>query len=160
MSAIRGFLIIFLLAVPARAAETSGLPIPRFVALKSEEVNVRTGPGLRYPIQWVYRREGMPVEIVEEFEHWRKISDAEGSGGWVHKSMLSGARHAMVRGREPRVLRLAADDKAKPVLKVEPEVIARLVECEKTWCRVQVTGRKGWLEKKHLWGVYEREVFD
>jgi SH3-like domain-containing protein len=150
----------FLFAFPALAANQSGLPLPRFVSLKAGEVNVRTGPGTRYPIQWVYHREGMPVEIVEEFDLWRKIRDAEGTTGWVHKSMLEGRRNILVKGKGGHVVRQAPEAKARPLLKVEPMVIARVVECEKDWCRVQVSGRKGWIEKKYLWGVYPAEVFD
>jgi SH3-like domain-containing protein len=153
-------LAILLVPLPAGAAGTSGLPIPRFVSLKAEEVNVRTGPGTRYPIQWIYRRQGMPVEVVEEFDYWRKIRDIEGTSGWVHKSMLDGRRHALVKGKEARTVRLAPEAAAKPLLKVEPMVTARLVECTKDWCRLQISGRKGWMEKKHLWGVYAGELLD
>jgi len=156
------FLILFLMlpSVAHAAANTSGLPIPRFVSLKSDEVNVRTGPGTRYPIAWVYHRAGMPVEIIEEYDYWRKIRDAEGTTGWVHKNMLAGARNAMIKGKDARVLRIDPEAKAKPMLKAEPMVIGRLLECQPDWCRVQVSGRKGWVEKKYLWGVYAQEVFD
>jgi SH3-like domain-containing protein len=154
-------LLLCLLSLPAWAAETpSGLPIPRFVSLKNAETNVRTGPGTRYPISWVYRREGLPVEVVEEFDLWRKIRDAEGTSGWVHKMMVEGQRNVMVTGKEARIVRIDADGKSKPLLKVEPGVIARAVECVPAWCRVQVSGRKGWLEKRYLWGVYPQETFD
>lgn len=153
--------IALLFVVPAaQAAKTTGLPIPRFVSLKSTEVNVRSGPGTRYPIAWVYRREGMPVEIVEEYDYWRKIRDVEGTTGWVHKAMLDGHRTVMLKGKEPRVVRTAPEAKAKPLLKVEPMVIAKLAECEKDWCRIQISGRKGWIEKKYLWGVYDKEIIE
>ena len=138
----------------------SGLPIPRFVALKNAETNVRTGPGTRYPIQWVYRREHMPVEVIEEFEYWRKVRDMEGSSGWVHKTMLDGRRYIIVNSKEAQLLRIAPEAKAKPVLKIEPMVIARVDECEAQWCRLQLAGHKGWMEKKYLWGVYAPETFD
>ncbi|MBY0407888.1 MAG: SH3 domain-containing protein [Rickettsiales bacterium] len=154
------FLILALPCLPTLAANTSGLPVPRFVSLKSDETNVRTGPGTRYPIAWVYRRSGMPVEVVEEYDLWRKIRDVEGTTGWVHKSMLDGKRNAMIKGSEPRVIKLDPETDAKNVLKAEPLVSARLVECQVDWCRVQVSGRKGWIEKKYLWGVYEEEVFE
>jgi SH3-like domain-containing protein len=164
---IRRYCIAAILAIcafSAQAAESninnSGLPIPRFVVLKSEEVNIRTGPGTRYPIQWVYRREGLPVEIIEEFEHWRKIRDMEGAAGWTHKTMLSGKRNALIKASEARVIRSEPSVKGRPLLKVEPMVIVQLVECEAKWCRIQVTGRKGWLEKKYLFGVYPDEIFD
>lgn len=147
-----------LLAV--EAVSNSGLQIPRFVSLKSDEVNVRTGPGTRYPISWVYRRAGMPVEVVDEFDMWRKISDAEGTTGWVHKTMLEGKRSVVIKGKKSRMVRIDAEKDAKPILKVEPTVVARLVECTKDWCRIQVSGHKGWIEKSALWGVYPSEIMD
>ncbi len=157
------FLILITLGMTvahAHAANKSGLPIPRFVSLKSAEVNVRTGPGTRYPIQWVYRREGMPVEVIEEFDIWRKVRDIEGASGWVHKTMLDGSRNAIIRGKEARIVRAAPEAAARAMLKVEPTVIARLVECENSWCKLQISGRKGWIEKKYLWGVYAEEKLD
>lgn len=144
----------------ALAANTSGLPIPRFVSLKNEETNIRTGPGMRYPIAWVYRRAGMPVEVIEEYDLWRKIRDMEGTSGWVHKTMLDGRRNAMIRGVQAHVMRIEPADKAKPLLKAEPTVIVKIVECEKDWCRIQISSRKGWIEKKYLWGVYANEIFE
>ncbi|MCE2927389.1 MAG: hypothetical protein LW823_07105 [Rickettsiales bacterium] len=142
------------------ATSGSGLPIPRFVSLKNQETNVRTGPGTRYPIAWIYRRENLPVEVIEEFDHWRKIRDIEGSTGWVHKMMLDGNRHVIINGDKPRLLRIDHDAAAKPVLKAEPGVIASVLECELVWCRIQVASRKGWIEKKDVWGVYKEEIFD
>lgn len=152
-----------LLASPAPAADganVSGLPVPRFVSLKPEEVNVRTGPGTRYPIQWVYRRPGLPVEVIEEFDLWRKIRDVEGGAGWVHKTMLGGSRSAVIKSKIACVLRAEPSAKGRPLLKVAPLVIARIAECEKDWCRIQVSGRKGWIEKKHLFGVYPQEIIE
>jgi SH3-like domain-containing protein len=80
--------------------------LPRFVSLRASEVNLRTGPGIRYPIEWVFKRRDLPVEVVDEFESWRRIRDWEGTLGWVHQSMLRGRRTALVTG-EPRVLRRA-----------------------------------------------------
>jgi len=151
------------IVMPVLAANpnTSGLPVPRFAALKSDNINVRTGPGTRYPISWVYKREGMPVEIIEEYDLWRKIRDVEGTTGWVHKSMLDGKRRLMIKGKEPRIMRSEPDaKKGKPILKAEAMVIAKLIECEKDWCRLQVSGRKGWIEKKYLWGVYDNEIIE
>lgn len=152
--------LIFMLPPAMAVINSSGLPVPRFVSLKSEEVNVRTGPGTRYPISWIYRREGMPVEVIEEFDLWRKIRDAEGTSGWVHKSMLEGKRNALIKGKNPQLVRIDHEEDAKPVLKVEPSVIVKLVECSSLWCRIQVSGRKGWIQKKLLWGVYPEEVLE
>ncbi len=152
-------------AVAESAAESAtgastGLPVPRFVSLKSDEVNVRTGPGTRYPIQWVYQRDGLPVEIVEEFDLWRKIRDMDGGTGWVHKSMLSGARRAFIYGKEPQIVRANPQSEARAIIKAESMVIVDMLECEVSWCRVQLSGRKGWVQKQSLWGVYKDEIFD
>jgi SH3-like domain-containing protein len=164
---LRQLVILAFLLFPAFSAQaaatnanTSGLPIPRFVSLKSEETNVRTGPGTRYPIQWVYHRAGMPVEVIEEFEHWRKIRDMDGTAGWVHKTMVLGTRNVLIKAKDDRIVRVEPSAKGRPLLKVEPQVIAKLAECEKEWCRIQVTGRKGWIEKKYLFGVYPDEIID
>ena len=152
-----------LYSLPAHATDptnTSGLPVPRFVTLKPAEANVRTGPGTRYPISWVYGRAGMPVEVIEEYDLWRKIRDPEGTSGWLHKTMLTGTRSAMIRGREPRIIRIDPEPAARPLLQAEPGVIAKLLECQKDWCRVKIENRKGWIEKKYLWGVYKEEVFE
>ncbi|NBX03477.1 MAG: hypothetical protein EBR02_05370 [Alphaproteobacteria bacterium] len=156
------FLFLYLSSAPLWAApsNTSGLPIPRFVALKADDTNVRTGPGTRYPISWVYHRANMPVEVVEEYDLWRKIRDVEGTTGWVHKTMIVGQRTVMIKGKEARIVRREPKEKAAPLLKSEPMVVAKLVECEKDWCRIQISGRKGWIEKTALWGVYPEEVFD
>lgn len=158
------FILAFIISTPVAAAEdpskNSGLPVPRFVVLKNDETNVRTGPGTRYPIQWVYHRAGMPVEVIEEYDFWRKIKDVEGTAGWVHKTMLDGKRNVMIKGKEAQIVRADSSSDAKPILKVEPMVAARLIECMPDWCRIQVSGRKGWIEKQYLWGVYAKEVFD
>lgn len=156
-------LTLMLLPAPLWAADAknpSGFPVPRYVSLKSDEVNVRTGPGQRYPIQWVVRRESLPVEIIEEFDHWRKIKMQDGTAGWVHKTMLDGARTVLFSGKESCIVRAAPEADAAPVLKAESGVIGKLVACQKSWCRVQVATRKGWVQKSHIWGVYMQEQFE
>src|SRR3954462_7826531 len=105
------------------------LPVPRFVSLNTDEVNLRTGPGLRYPVKVVLKKDGLPVEIVKEFDVWRQIEDKDGDKGWVHKSMLSGKRKVIVTGPVQRLLK-KPDEGAKPVVKLEPGVIAGLDHCE------------------------------
>src|SRR5690606_30718590 len=107
----------------ASADSASTLPVPRFVTLATDEVNLRTGPGLRYPVKLVIKRSGLPVEIIREFDIWRQVRDVDGEEGWVHKSMLSGRRSVIVRGQMQTLLR---DPKAEalPVAKLEPGVIA------------------------------------
>lgn len=137
----------------------SGLPVPRFVSVHAPKANVRTGPGVRYPVDWVLVRKGMPVEIVAEFEHWRKIRDWQGTEGWVHQSMLSGARSVVVM-TEVRALRRTADPAAPVVARLEAGVIARVLACETAWCRLDAAGFKGWIPKSEIWGVSDDETFD
>lgn len=150
------FLLLPWSALAVDATHASGMPIPRFAALKSGDVNVRTGPGTRYPIQWVYHRDGLPVEIIEEFDYWRKIRDVDNVTGWVHKNMLEGKRRVIMKSKMV-VLRDDPQDDASAVAKAQHGVIARLISCKDAWCRVQVESRKAWAKRKDLWGVYENE---
>jgi SH3-like domain-containing protein len=134
----------------------TGLPVPRFVTLRADEVNVRTGPGVRYPIEWVFTYRNMPVEIIAEFETWRKIRDWQGTIGWIHKSMLSGRRWVILR-TGPQMLRRAARFDAPTIARVRKKVLGRLEKCQKGWCRVDFSGFTGWMLRKKLWGVYRDE---
>lgn len=135
---------------------SSGLPIPRFISLKFEEVNLRTGPGTRYPIRWVYKRRHMPVEVIEEFGQWRKLRDAEGDEGWAHQSQLSGTR--MVVFKEESTLKRYPEHDAPPMIKTGKGVVAQVLECDIDWCEVQVESYKAWAKKTAIWGVYPREI--
>lgn len=137
----------------------SGLPLPRFVALDADEINLRTGPGTRYPIAWVFVREGLPVEVVGEFGLWRRIRDFDGVEGWAHKSLLSGRRTALIVG-EVRTLRREPDASAPPVLYAEPMVQGRLLACRPGWCRMRIAGLEGWIRRAFIWGVYPSETFE
>ncbi len=148
-----------LLALAAPAAADSGLPVPRFVSLRSGEINLRTGPGTGYPVDWVYTRRGMPVEVIAEFETWRRIRDWQGTLGWVHQSMLDGRRTALVVGEVQTLRRRPAPD-APAVARVEPGVVGELLECEVRWCRIEVKGYRGWLLRDQFWGAYPAETID
>ena len=155
---------MMLIAGPALGADPpgsaqrkgSGLPIPRFASLRSDEVNVRTGPGTRYPVDWVFKRKGMPVEIVAEYENWRKIRDWQGASGWVHQSLLTGKRSFIIPTRPAAVHKTPAAA-AEVVAKLEPEVMGEIRSCSGEWCRIRVSGVSGWLERTELWGVYKSE---
>src|SRR5690606_38328322 len=141
----------------------TGLPLPRFVSLRADEVNLRTGPGIRYPIDWVYLLSGLPVEIIDEFESWRRIRDRQGTSGWVHQSMLAADRMGVVTGeRRPLVAEPALQS---PILAwLEPGVIVSLESCEGAWCLASVLDaeqrrHRGWLLKDHFWGAYAGESF-
>jgi SH3-like domain-containing protein len=135
----------------------TGLPLPRFVSLRAAEVNLRTGPGVRYPIDWVYHRRGLPVEVIDEFETWRRIRDHEGTTGWVHQSMLDGRRSILVN-REASLLRRRPGPDAPAVALLEPGVIARVEGCEGAWCRVTVERHAGWLRRAQVYGLYPGET--
>ena len=154
--AVLALSLLALLATPlaalAQAGRTTGLPLPRFVSLGADEVNLRFGPGEDYPIAWILTREGLPVEIVEEFDTWRKVRLHDGDSGWIHASLLS-SRPTVLVAEEIRALRQSPDGAARVVLRAEPGVIGLLVDCDGGWCRVEIEGRRGWLQRAEIWGV-------
>ena len=136
----------------AEVGEITGMPLGRYASLKSDEVNVRTGPGTRYPIAWVFQRAKMPVQIISEYEHWRKIRDFEGVDGWVHKAMLSGNKTAIVT-QDGFIMRLAASEQSPPIAKLSPTLVGDIQKCQDGWCLLQVKSFKGWVKKDYLWGA-------
>jgi len=150
---------------PAERAPTTGsvtgLPLPRFAALRSDEVNMRSGPGTRFPIEWTYQRRELPVEILREFELWRRIRDPEGTEGWVHQSTLMGRRSFIVRGAPGTevMLRRRAEDQAQPVARLRPGVVGRLRACEPSsaWCEAQIGEFRGHIRRADIWGVGPNE---
>lgn len=166
------FLALFsllILQTPARASNnelysSSGLPIPRFVTLAEDDINVRAGPGKKYPIQWVLKRKGLPVEVILEFDNWRKIRDIEGNEGWVFHTLLSGVRAGIITNDEPVIAYDAPykenEVKTRAKLRFEPSVIVKIEHCRERWCTVKSGDLSGWVERKFLWGVYETENID
>lgn len=137
----------------------SGLPLPRFVTTRSDSVNVRSGPGERYPVQWVLQRKGIPVEITAEYENWRKIRDWEGTEGWVHQALLSGRRQVVVYPADA-VLRRRPDAIATPLARLQKGLIGRVIGCEAEWCELTFGEAGGWVSKEFLWGVYPSETIE
>ena len=137
----------------------SGKTLPRMVSLRSNLINARTGPGARYPIEWVYMQKGAPVEIVAEYEMWRKIKDWEGSTTWVHKTMLSGNRAVKVVSPGENNIYAKPDPKSKIIAKVEDQVIGEIDKCpsNEDFCLINFSGVKGWILRSHLFGVYPKE---
>lgn len=154
------FTLLFLFVTSAVLAQESldNLPVPRWAALASGETNLRTGPGKRYPIDWVIKKKGLPVEIVQEFEHWRRVREPGGDEGWVNKMMLTGARRVMLQ--KDQVLHANPSDDARVIATLQKGVIASLKQCRTTWCEVEIDAYHGWIPKKHLWGVYKDETFE
>lgn len=138
----------------AGVGPVTNLPLPRFVSLRSSEINVRRGPGLNYPIDWVFRRAGLPVRIVEEFGDWRRILDSDDAGGWVYHALLTGRRTVLVMAPEV-TLRDAPDASSDPTVKLQRGVVARLKECRDGWCRLEVQDHEGWTPSDLVWGIDE-----
>lgn len=143
----------------------SGLPLPRFASLKSDQVHMRKGPGLQYPIVWVYRRAGLPVEVVNEFENWREVRDSDGASGWVFRPLLSNRRTALLipwkiePGKPlPQIeLKLRPSANSSSVVTVEAGVIANIRSCNGRWCYLSIGSFLGNVEQERLWGVYKQE---
>jgi SH3-like domain-containing protein len=153
-------LLLSALAAPAAAQDAAASlrpNVPRYVSLKTDEANLRSGPGVKFPIDWVMKRRNMPVEVLQEFEHWAKVRDWQGTEGWLHKSMLSGRRYAVVTG-QTRMLRQKPEREASPAAQVEAGVVAQILECTGAWCRLDAGGQRGWLTRGEFWGVYPDEA--
>lgn len=141
----------------------SGLPLPRFVTLKADRVNVRRGPSSDHEVAWVFKRKGYPVEIVAEFENWRRVRDSDGDEGWILQSMLTGKRSAVVapwRSGQDLPLRSAADENASVVAELQPGVMGQVKSCDGKWCEIDAQGYDGYAPQDMLWGVYPGEQLD
>lgn len=143
---------------PTRGPETN-LPLPRFVSLSTDRGNVRRGPSLSHRIDWVFLRRDMPLQVTAEYGHWRRVTDREGVGGWMHYAMLSGVRTVIVDA-ELLDLRSRPQENATVVAQIEGGVVARLLECRPEWCELSAGGYKGWAPKSRLWGVAPDELLD
>ena len=160
-AAIFAFLVS-LMAGSAGAQEkgpVTNLPLPRYVSMKAPEGNVRRGPSLSHRIDWVFLRRNMPLKITAEYGHWRRVSDRDGMGGWVHYSLLSGHRTVQV-DQDLLALRARPEADAPEVARLEAGVIASVEECLPDWCRLRADGYRGWARKTGFWGVDPDEVFD
>jgi SH3-like domain-containing protein len=136
----------------------TNLPIPRFVSLKGSQGNARRGPGLTHMIDWVFTRVGMPLKVTAEYEHWRRVEDIDGAGGWIHYSLLSGVRTILVT--QSMANAYSSPDTTSPVVyQSEAGVVGKLLQCIPDWCRISVEGEKGWMQETALWGVNAGEIF-
>jgi SH3-like domain-containing protein len=153
------FLLIAAMLVGAVPTSMAQQDLPRWVSLRSNEVNLRAGPGTRYPIDLVFVRKSLPVEIIAEFNNWRQIRDMDGDTGWIHQNLLSRNRFAVIVGdltmmvRDPEV-------GGVPVAVLEPGIIAQLLRCRGDWCQLNAGGHTGWLLRTQIWGVYREEEVD
>jgi SH3-like domain-containing protein len=153
----------------SKKESVSGLPLPRFVSLKADKVHVRQGPGTDHKIAWVFQQAGLPVEVIQEFETWRRVRDSEGTMGWVFHAMLSGRRTVLVlpweaKGGETKdgktvqaELRASGSASSSAVALIEAGVLANVRSCDGSWCEISVGPHAGHIEQKKLWGVYDKE---
>lgn len=144
-------------------AQTDKSDLPRYASLSSEKVYLRAGPGKQYPIKWIYQRQGYPVKIIREFEHWRKIEDREGHNGWVYKGLLSSKRTGFIEAGRPdqKIWLMRYDESdAQKIARIEPGAILHLRECNEDWCRGSADGITGWISRKFLWGIAETEIIE
>lgn len=163
---------VFAICAPAiaqaqdmQAGSVTGLPVPRYVSLKTDRVNLREGPSKEHRTRWVYQRAGLPMEVTAEFETWRRVRDADGTEGWVLHSLLSGRRTALIapwskNKAEIFLMRSAAAEEAGVVAQLQPGVIANVASCAGSWCRVSVGNISGYIRQERLWGVYPNEKVD
>lgn len=145
----------------------SGLPIPRFVSLKAKRVNMRVGPGQTFKVAWLYTRAGIPMEIIQEYDNWRRVRDLDGTEGWVFHSLLSGERSAVAapwmrnKATVPHInVYKKATQNSAIAAKLEPGVTAKLELCTGEWCEVNIGKVSGWVSQSELWGVYPGEAFN
>lgn len=146
-------------AMAQERGPVTNLPMPRFVSLKANEANARRGPDTTHRIDWVYKRRDLPLRVTAEFEHWRRVEDMDGKGGWMHYALLSGVRTAVVADDMTK-LRTRARSGARELALLERGVIGTLRHCDQAWCELDVTELTGWVRKDALWGVAPDEVID
>ena len=162
-AAVAAIVVLTLAVAAAQAAgdtAPSGLPVPRFVSLKVDRVNVRGGPDKDHDVSWIYTRVGWPVEITAEFENWRRIRDSDGSEGWVYHSLLSGKRMAAVQLKSKTdlaPLHAKPDAQSAVTARLQSGVLGSVKHCNGSWCRLTGDGFDGWIEQQRLWGVYPDE---
>ena len=157
----RGVVAVLLFTTPVGLkAEASDLPLPRFVSLKGSPANLRIGPGVRYGIEWIFVRSGIPLEIYQEYGNWRRVRDWEGTSGWIYGPLLSGRRTAVTApwNRENIPLRKNPTADSSITAWLEPEIPVELVRCDGQWCRVAVDTMAGFVKQIRLWGAYPNEV--
>lgn len=172
---LTGLVLVWSLCAPAVQAQTgnpSGLPLPRFATTRSDPINVRVGPGTKYEVSWTYLQAAIPVEIIQEFDTWRKIRDFDGQEGWVHQNLLSGTRAGYATPLQANgevALRARQADDAAMRARLSPGFKVIIQECDGSWCAVTATGKdeqgnpanySGAVRQAELWGVYPDEIFD
>ncbi|MBI1401771.1 MAG: hypothetical protein GC147_00975 [Porphyrobacter sp.] len=153
LSAVLGLCLLLAVTIAAAPARAQDREVPYWASLRYDEVRMRVGPSEEYPIEWVYKRKGLPVKVVRVREGWRFVEDPEGTTGWIARSQLDPERGALVTGEGLADIRAEPNGASALRWRAEPGVVARLGKCSEGWCEVDIAGRKGWIEGARLWGV-------
>jgi SH3-like domain-containing protein len=150
-------LLAFLSPVEAVAQKAKkGKLVQRYASLRANDVNVRAGPGVRYPVKWKFVQRHTPVEVIAQYDTWRKIRDWEGGEGWVHRVMISTKRSLLLKG-DGQTMRRRPSEGAPAVARLASNMIVLAQKCDMEWCLVSARGHEGWIRREGLWGLYPKE---
>jgi len=144
----------------ADIGKETGLEIPRYVSLKSDDANIRVGPNKNYPIEIKYIKKNYPLKVIEEYEDWRKVEDFKKNIGWIHKSLISGNRTGIVLSNNNKTIKLLNTLEGDLIGEIGKGNIIFLEKCKIDWCLVSSGNYKGWMNKKYIWGVNEKEMIE
>jgi len=153
-------IIIFSQVSNADTGKETGLEIPRYVSLKSDDTNIRVGPSKNYPIEIKYIVKNYPLKILEEYEDWRKVQDFKNNIGWIHKSLISGTRTGIVLSNDSKNIKLLNTLEGNVIGEIGKGNIVFLEKCKIDWCLVSLENYKGWVDKIYIWGVKEKEIIN
>ena len=151
-------IIIFSQVCNADIGKETGLEIPRYVSLKSNDANIRVGPSMNYPIEIKYITKNYPLKIIEEYEEWRKVEDFKQNSGWIHKSLITGTRTGIILSSDNKTIKLLNTLDGNVIGEIGKGNIVFLEKCKIDWCLVSSGNYKGWIDKKYIWGVKEKEI--
>jgi SH3-like domain-containing protein len=161
--ALRGLALVGLLGVAGSVSAAdkdrptpSGYPVPRYLSIKVDPANARSGPSEDHRLLWIYHAKGLPVQVVAENETWRRICDPEGGLAWVHMRVTDGRRTVMQTQPQPVPLRAAPKPSAPIRAYMASRSIGQLDRCKDGWCRIKVGKAEGWAPEGALWGADPR----
>ena len=153
-------IIIFSQICNAEIGKETGLEIPRYISLKSNDANIRVGPSKNYPIEIKYIKKNYPLKVLEEYEDWRKVEDFQKNFGWIHKSLISGTRTGIILSNEKKTIKLLNTLNGNVIGEIGSGNIVFLEKCKIDWCLVSFGNYRGWIDKKNIWGIKEKEIIN
>ena len=157
---LRIILIISLYKIAyAEIGKETGLDIPRYISLKSNDVNIRIGPSKNYPIVIKYIKKNFPLKVIDEYEEWRKVEDFKNNTGWVHKSLISGNRTGIISSKNNKIVNVLNTINGNLIGSIGNGNIVQIKKCKIDWCFVAFQNYKGWINKKYIWGIGQDEVY-